>query len=110
MGREYRTIALNAEEIGAAVTAYLEVRDDTQVSPRNVTSIQIRDEDSFVAEVQFKNPLLNGRKSVLLNEREIVEAIVAFVASKGHPLPRSGRKRISRLDEDIALLIELDWF
>ena len=110
MGREYRTIAFNAEEIETALAAYLAAREDTQVSSRNVTAIQINDEAGFQAEVVFKNPLLNGRARILLSEQEIIEAVVAFVTSKGHPLPRGGRKKISRVEDDIALLIELDWF
>ena len=110
MGREYRSIALSGDEACEALTAYVGAREDTQVNPKNIAGIEITHGSGFTAKVSLANPLLDGRTQIDLREEEIAEAIVAFIRSKGHPLPRRGRKSISLINDDIALLIELDWF
>lgn len=110
MGREYRSIVLDSEESKEALAKYLRARHDTQVHSSNIADITLSEGPEVTGTVVFVEPLLNGRRKIQLTQKEIVEAIVALLQEKAHPIPRLGRKSLTWIDGDLALQVELDWF
>lgn len=110
MGKEYRTIVLDGEESKSALANYLRARRDMQVHSRNIASITLGEGIRVTGRVSLVEPLLDGRREVDLSQEDIVEAVVALLQEKAHPLPRRGRKSLTWIDGDLAMLIELDWF
>ncbi|MDX1400933.1 MAG: hypothetical protein R3245_03340 [Kiloniellales bacterium] len=110
MGREFRTIVLDGEESKSALANYLRTRRDTQVHDRNIAEISLAEGPEVTGVVILVEPLLNGRDKIDLSQEDIVEAIVAFLQEKAHPLPRRGRKSLTWIKGDLAMLVELDWF
>lgn len=110
MGREYRTIAITAEEFSAAVRDYCARQKTIRSDSRNIIDIALSEGPEITCEVEFQEPLLDARKRITLPPQEVIELIIAYVGKLGHPLPRRGRKSLTWIEGEIALLIELDWF
>ena len=110
MGRDLRSIVLSPQEAGLAVKDHLATAPSLLVSPGNVAAIELLNGEDIQAEVRFHHPLLDGRQSLRLDSGQVIEVILKFVQAKGHPLPRLGKKSLTWIDSDIAVMIELDWF
>ncbi len=106
MGREYRSIILSKSEVDEAVVDHL-----CRIADRsNIDSIIVSFAPAPRCVVTLLNPALDGRSVVRLEESEFIEVLIAFIRQKGHPLPRRGAKRLSEIDGELALMIEMDWF
>ncbi len=110
MGRELRSIVLSQPEFEEAVKAHFGQPRSVPVSPNNIATVILSSGPEITAEAVLRHPLLDGRDQVMLDNREIIEVITGYVRKKGHPLPRHGRKSITWLEDDLAMMIELDWF
>jgi len=110
MGREYRSIVLSENEFEAAVTLYYEQTKGTLVDPNNIKALKLTDQPEFACAIDLIEPLLSGKTQINLAAADIVEVMQRFIRSKGHPLPRRGRKSLAWMNGQLSLLIELDWF
>jgi len=110
MGRELRTIILSGDELETAIRGYLTAHKDRPVHPQNISSLELSESGEVSCSVRFLNPLLDGRSELLLESRDLIEAMGAFVRNQGHPLPKKGRRSLAWIDGELALMIELDWF
>ena len=110
MGREYRTIAITAEEFSSAVQDHCARHKSIQSDSRNIVDIALGKGSEIACAVEFQEPLLDGRQKITLSPKEVIDLIIAYVGKRGHPLPRRGRKSLTWIEGEIALLIELDWF
>ena len=110
MGREYRSIVLSDDEFEAAVNLYYEQTKGAVIHPSNIKALKLTDEPDFACAIDLIEPLLDGKTRITLEAADIIEVMQRFVRSKGHPLPRRGRKSLARMNGQLSLLIELDWF
>ena len=113
MGREYRSIAVTAEEFDQAVRDYLAARKERAVHAANIANMTLEqgdDPNRILCRVVLSEPLLDGVQEIALNAEELVEVLVRFCRSKAVPLPKSSLKTIGRVNGDLALMIELDFF
>ena len=94
----------------AAVRDYCAQQKTIRSDSRNIVDIALSDGPGVTCQVTFQEPLLDARQCITLATEDIVELIIAYVGKLGHPLPRRGRKSLSWIEGEIALLIELDWF
>ncbi len=110
MGRELRSIVLTPEEFETAVKSHFDRAETPVVPARNVATVVVGQGPVIEAEIILLEPLLDGRASVQLESRDIIEVIVGYVRDQGHPLPRHGKKSLAWIEGELAMLIELDWF
>ncbi|MEM7171757.1 MAG: hypothetical protein AAF530_16420 [Pseudomonadota bacterium] len=106
MGRELRSILLTKTEVDAAVTGHIASLSHQS----NVLAVDVIYDSSAACRIELDNPALDGRSTIILEKSEFIEALIAFVRSKGQPLPRRGSKEIAEVNGELALMIELDWF
>ena len=113
MGREYRSIAVTAEEFDQAVRAYLASREVRAVHSASIASLDLEhldDPGQVRCRIGLAEPMLDGVEEIVLDAPELVEAMVQLCRAKAVPLPKSGLKTIGRVNGDFALMIELDFF
>ena len=110
MGRELRSIALRPDEFEQAVKAHFARQAAPTVAADAITAVEVSRGPDISADIKLANPLLDGRESIRLESAEIIALIIDFVRDLGHPLPRLGKKTLAWLDDELALMIELDWF
>ncbi len=114
MGREFRTIVLTADEIDAAIRQYVAAQSGKTVDPATIADIAVTpptdSAGGFGALVRFSEPRLDGTSEMVLDAETMIAALIDFCRSRAVPLPRGGRKTLGRVNGDLALLVELDWF
>ena len=113
MGREYRSIAVTADEFDQAVRAYLASREVRAVHGASIASLDLEnadEPDQVQCRIRLAEPMLDGVEEILLDAAELVEAMVQLCRARAVPLPRSALKTIGRVNGDLALMIELDFF
>ena len=113
MGREYRSIAVTAQEFDQAVRDYLAGRKDRAVHTANVQALELvhgEDPERISCRVSLREPMLDGTQEISLDAADLVDVFVQLCRSKAVPLPRSAFKSIGRVNGELALMIELDFF
>ncbi len=110
MGRELRSIVLSPDEFEAALSTFYEQTKGVAIHPSNIRSLELAKESPIDCQIELVNPLLDGKPDISLDQDEIIDIILRYVRDKGHPLPRRGKKSLTWLDGDLAVMIELDWF
>ena len=57
--------------------------------------------------IHLHTALPDGRVELKLEHTLVAAAIILFCKEEGIPLPRKGRKRLKRTDNDVALVIDV---
>ena len=110
MGQELRSIVLDDEEFRRAAGIYFDTRKDCLIRSDNVARVRMADGQDPAASLEFTTPLIDGREELELDRQQLIDMVVSFCRDRAIPLPKSGRKFITRRDERVVLEIELDWF
>ncbi len=108
MSTEYRRITFNNIELRSALESYL-AQNNGSIPKGDISSIKsTRKSNDFFYELTLFNHAKQKGKSMLVEQRDSVEALIEFCIGNGIALPRAARKETRDVDNQMCLEIFLD--
>jgi len=105
---EFRRITFTNVELRSALEIYL-ARNNDSVPNGDISSIKpTRKSNDFFYELTLFDLAKQKGKSLLVEQRDSVEALIEYCIESGIALPRAARKETRDVDNQLCLEIFLD--
>ena len=104
MPREIRKLVFDAREIETAIGVYLDSSKAVAKS-KHIVSVALQSGGEIGALIKLSIAIPGGRDEIILRTEQLGAAFILYCKKTGVPLPKGGRKMLSREDNSIVMEI-----
>ncbi len=104
MPRETRKIVFDAREIETAIGVYLDTSKAVAKS-KHIVGVALGSGDDVTALIKLSIAVPGGSNEIILRTEQLGAAFILYCKKTGVPLPKGGRKMLSREDHCIVMEI-----